>query len=45
MHLENDFLDVFVTLENDVFYLVEVTTPKFLYTLMEEFQSEFVPAG
>ena len=31
--LENDCLDVFVTLENDVCYLVEVTTPKF-FTLL-----------
>ena len=29
VNLENDCLDVFVTLENDVCYLVEVTTPKF----------------
>ena len=31
--LENDCLDVFVTLENDVDYLLEVTTPKF-FTLL-----------
>ena len=43
--LENDCLDVFVTLENDVCYLVEVTTPKFFYTLVEKFKSDFVPAG
>ena len=43
--LVNDCLDVFVTLENDVCYLVEVTTPKFFYTLMEKFKSDFVPAG
>ena len=43
--LENDCLDVFVTLENDFCYLVEVTTPKFFYTLMEKFKSDFVPAG
>ncbi len=41
--LENDCLDVFVTLENDDYYLIEVTTPKFLYTLMEKFKSNFVP--
>ena len=41
--LENDCLDVFVTLENDVCYMVEVTTPKFFYTLMGK--SDFVPAG
>ena len=43
--LENDCLDVFVTLENDVYYIVEVTTPKFFYTLMEKSKSDFVPAG
>lgn len=43
--LENDCLDVLVTLENEVCYLVEVTTPKFFYTLMEKFKSDFVPAG
>ena len=43
--LENNCLNVFVTLENDVCYLVEVTTPKFFYTLMEKFKSDFVPAG
>ncbi len=41
--LENDCLDVFVTLENDDCYLIEVTTPKFFYTLMEKFKSNFVP--
>ena len=41
--LENDCLDVFVTLENDAYYLIEVTTPKFFYTLMEKFKSNFVP--
>ena len=41
--LENDCLDVFVTLENDVCYLIEVTTPKFFYSLMEKFKSDFVP--
>jgi len=43
--LENDCLDVFVTLENDACYLIEVTTPKFFYTLMEKFKSDFVPPG
>ena len=28
VNLENDCLDVFVTLENDDYYLIEVTTPK-----------------
>ena len=41
--LENDCLDVFVTLENDDYYLIEVTTPKFFNTLMEKFKSNFVP--
>ena len=41
--LENDCLDVFVTLENDDYYLIEVTTPKFFYTLMEKIKSDFVP--
>ena len=41
--LENDCLDVFVTLENDDYYLIEVTTPKFFYTLMEKSKSDFVP--
>ena len=43
--LENDCLDVFVTLENDIYYLVEVATPKFFYTLMEKSKSDFVPPG
>ena len=43
--LENDCLDVFVILENDVRYLVEVTTPKFFYTLMEKSDFDFVPPG
>lgn len=43
--LKNDCLDVFVTLENDDFYVIEVTTPKFFYTLMERFKSNFVPPG
>ena len=41
--LENDCLDVFITLENDDCYMIEVTTPKFFYTLMEKFKSDFVP--
>lgn len=41
--LENDCLDIFVTLENDACYLIEVTTPKFFYTLVEKFKSDFVP--
>ena len=41
--LENDCLDVFVTLENNDDYLIEVTTPKFFYTLMEKSKSNFVP--
>ena len=41
--LENDCLDVFLTLENDDYYLIEVTTPRFFYTLMEKFKSNFVP--
>ena len=43
--LENDCLDVFVTLENGDRYLIEVTTPKFFYTLMKKFKSNFVPPG
>ena len=38
----NDCLDVFVTLENDDSYLIEVTTPKFFYTLMEKSKSDFL---
>ena len=41
----NDSLDVFVTLENDASYLVEVATLEFLSTLMEKVGSDFVPAG
>ena len=41
--LENDFLDVFVTLENDACYLIDVTIPKFFYTFLEKFKSDFVP--
>ena len=45
MNLVNDSLDVFVTLENDDSYLVEVTTPQFLSTLMEKVEGDFVPPG
>ena len=45
LDLENDCLDVFVTLENDASYLVEVATPQFLSALMEKVESDFVPAG
>lgn len=41
----NDSLDVFVTLENDASYLVEVATLQFLSDLMEKNESDFVPAG
>ena len=43
--LVNDCLDVFVTLENDASYLVEVATPQFLSALMEKVESDFVPVG
>ena len=48
--LVNDCLDVFVILEddycNDRFsYFVEVTTPQFLSTLMEKYESDFLPPG
>ena len=43
--LENDCLDVFITLENDDCYMIEVTTPKIFYILMEKFKSDFVPPG
>ena len=44
--LLNDALDVIVTLENDsdgFGYVVEVTTPQFLSTLMEKQKMEFLP--
>jgi len=44
--LLNDALDVIVTLENDsdgFGYIVEVTTPQFLSTLMEKQKMEFLP--
>ena len=43
--LMNDCLDVFVSLENDASYLVEVATPQFLSALMEKVESDFVPPG
>jgi hypothetical protein len=43
--LVNDCLDVFVTLENNTFYLVEVATPQFLSALMEKVVSDFLPVG
>jgi hypothetical protein len=45
LNLVNDSLDVFVTLENDASYLVEVATLQFLSDLMEKNESDFVPAG
>lgn len=42
---ENDCLDVLRTLENDVCYMVEVTTPKFFYIIMEKCKSDFVLPG
>ena len=39
--LINGCLDVFVTLEDNSLYFVEVTTPRFLEVLMEE--SKFLP--
>jgi hypothetical protein len=45
LNLVNDSLDVFVTLENDASYMVEVATPQFLSALMEKCESDFVPAG
>lgn len=41
--LVNGCLDVFVTLEDDSSYFVEVTTPRFLDVLMEE--GKFLPPG
>ena len=48
--LDNDCLDVFVTLEDDFCtdefsYLVEVATPQYLSTIMERFESDFLPPG
>jgi hypothetical protein len=47
INIKNDWLDVFVTVEdddcNDQFhYLVEVATPQYLSSLMEKFNSKFV---
>ena len=42
-NLANESLDVFITLENDASYLVEVATPQCLATFMEK--SDFVPPG
>lgn len=39
------YLDSRVELENGVYYLVEVTTPKFFYTLMKRSKSRFVSTG
>ena len=43
VNLENDCLDVWVTFENDVFYMIEITTPKFFCIFMKRFKSDFVP--
>jgi hypothetical protein len=43
--LVNDSLDVFVTLENDDSYMIEVATSQILSTLMEKIETAFVPAG
>jgi hypothetical protein len=40
--LIDDRLDVFVSLENDDSYLVEVTTPQCLSALMEESEGDFL---
>ena len=42
-NLEKDCLDVLVTFENDVFYMIEITTPKFFYIFMKRFKNDFVP--
>jgi hypothetical protein len=44
----NDCFDGFVSLEDDSFtdefsYFVEVATPQYLSTLMEKFESDFLP--
>ena len=41
--LINDSLDVLVTLEDNSFFFVEVTTPEFLRTRMEKLKSNFIP--
>lgn len=48
--LFNDVLDVFVTLEDDYCsdgfcYFLEITTPKFLSTMMEKGKSTFLEPG
>jgi hypothetical protein len=48
--LVNDCVDVFVTLEgqdctDEFCYYVEITTPQFFFSLMERFESDFVPPG
>ena len=43
--LMNDCLDVFVSLENDESYIVEVATPHFLSALIEKEGSGFVLPG
>nr|UBA15733.1 hypothetical protein [Pseudo-nitzschia hainanensis] len=40
--IDNACLDVYVTLENNDFYLLEVTTPKYLCSIMEKSKSNFV---
>ena len=41
--LIDDCLDVFVSLENDDIYVVEVTTPQCLSALMKESEGDFLP--
>ncbi len=43
--LIDDCLDVFVSLDNDDSYIVEVTTPQCLSALMKESESDFLPPG
>lgn len=42
MDLENNSLNVFLILENNVCYLVEVTILNFFYTLMKKFKIDFI---
>ena len=44
-NLVNQTLDVFVTLENDASYIVEVATLQSLSARMKRIESDFVPAG
>ena len=44
-NLVNETLDVFVTLENDASYIVEVATLQSLSARMKRIESDFVPAG